>query len=62
MSSFLQLLLTLTIIITAAKGDEVSMAQVITASKKIVGSFDKPNTGILFVMPITHVRGLQRKH
>ena len=62
MSSFLQLLLTLTIIITAAKGDEVNMAQVIAASENVVGSFDRPNTGILFVMPVTHARGLQKKH
>jgi hypothetical protein len=61
MSSFLQLLLALTIITTSAKGDEVNEAQVIAASENVVGNFDAPNSGILFVMPVAYVRGLRHK-
>ncbi len=44
----------------AVVDDEVNIDQVIAASEKIVGSFDAPNSGILFVAPVTHVRGLRR--
>ena len=45
----------------AVVGDEVDIDKVIAASEKVVGSFDAPNSGILFVMPVTHVRGLRHK-
>lgn len=45
----------------AVVGDEVDLEQVIAASEKVVGSFDAPNSGILFVMPVTHVRGLRHR-
>jgi hypothetical protein len=41
--------------------DEVDLERVIAASEKVVGSFDRPNSGILFVMPVTHVRGLRHR-
>ncbi|HZY40906.1 MAG TPA: hypothetical protein VFF59_02800 [Anaerolineae bacterium] len=43
----------------AVVGDEVNIERVIAVSEQVVGSFDAPNSGILFVMPVTHVRGLR---
>jgi hypothetical protein len=43
----------------AIVGDEADLDQIIAASEKVVGSFDEPNSGILFVVPVTHVRGLK---
>ncbi len=39
--------------------DDIDLEQVIAASEKIVGSFERPNSGILFVMPVTQARGLR---
>lgn len=43
----------------AVVGDEVNLERVIAVSEQVVGSFDAPNSGILFVMPVTHARGLR---
>ena len=43
----------------AVVGDEVDIDKIIAASEAVVGSFDDPNSGILFVMPVTHARGLR---
>ena len=43
----------------AVVGDEVNLERVIAVSEQVVGSFDAPNSGILFVLPVTHVRGLR---
>jgi nitrogen regulatory protein P-II 1 len=33
----------------------------IAATEAVTGSLDAPDTGILFVLPVTRVRGLQRR-
>ena len=43
----------------AVVGDDVDLEHIIAASEAVVGSFDRPNSGILFVLPVTHVRGLR---
>jgi hypothetical protein len=43
----------------AVVSDNVDLEQIIAASEAVVGSFDRPNSGILFVLPVTHVRGLR---
>ena len=45
----------------AVVSDDVDIDKLIAASEAVVGSFDEPNSGILFVVPVTHVRGLQRR-
>jgi hypothetical protein len=45
----------------AVVGDEVDIERVIAVSEQAAGSFDAPNSGILFVMPVTHVRGLRHR-
>ena len=44
----------------AVIGDDMDIDKVVAASEAVVGSFDEPNSGILFVVPVTHVRGLRR--
>ncbi|MFN8595420.1 MAG: hypothetical protein U0559_04445 [Anaerolineae bacterium] len=39
--------------------DDIDLEHVIAASEQVVGSFERRNSGILFVMPVTHVRGLR---
>lgn len=41
-------------------GDDIDVEHLIEVSEQVVGGFDTPNSGILFVMPVTHVRGLRR--
>jgi hypothetical protein len=43
----------------AVVGDEIDIEQLIAVSERVVGGFDKPNSGILFVVPVSHVRGLR---
>ena len=43
----------------AVVGDEVNIERVIAVSEQVVGSFDAPDSGILFVLPVTHARGVR---
>jgi hypothetical protein len=45
----------------AVVGDDVNLERVIAVSEQAAGSFDAPNSGILFVMPVTHARGLRHR-
>jgi hypothetical protein len=41
--------------------DGFDVDALVTASERIVGRFDEPGTGILFVVPVTTAWGLHRK-
>lgn len=41
--------------------DGFDVEGLVTATEKITGALDKPNTGILFTLPVTRAWGLQRK-
>lgn len=42
-------------------GDEETLEQVINATKRIIGDFNRHHTGLLFVVPVTHVFGLEKR-
>jgi len=39
--------------------DDFDLEGLMAATEKVLGSLDEPASGILFVVPVTHVRGLQ---
>lgn len=41
--------------------DGFDIDELIRKTEALVGSFDDPDSGFLFVVPVTKVRGLQRK-
>ncbi len=41
--------------------DDVVLHRAIAATEAIVGDFMKPDTGILFVVPVTETRGVRKK-
>ena len=41
--------------------DEQTLQQVIDATKRIIGDFNRHHTGFLFVVPVTRVFGLERR-
>jgi nitrogen regulatory protein PII len=41
-------------------GDEETLEQVINATKRIIGDFNRHHTGLLFVVPVTRVFGLEK--
>jgi hypothetical protein len=40
--------------------DDFDLDELIRRTEALVGDFEKEHTGILFVMPVTQVRGLRR--
>jgi len=44
----------------AAIEDEALMERAVAEAERIVGGFDKPNSGILFVLPILKAKGLRQ--
>lgn len=42
--------------------DDDTLERVIVATQATVGDLSKPNTGILFVVPVTRVLGLVKRH
>ena len=42
----------------AAIDDEELLGRAIAEAERVVGGFDKPNTGVLLVLPVTETRGL----
>jgi hypothetical protein len=42
-------------------GDDVDIERLIAETEKVLGDFEAPNSGILFVIPVTHVRGLRQR-
>ena len=45
---------------TVVENDEI-LQKVIEASERVVGDFNKPDTGLLFVVPVTSVFGLRKE-
>ena len=41
----------------AAIDDDVLLARAIAEAERVVGGFDKPNTGVLLVLPVAESRG-----
>jgi len=41
--------------------DEFDVDDLVRRTEALVGDFDEPDSGFLFVVPVTRVRGLQRK-
>jgi len=41
--------------------DDFDVDGLIHKTEALIGNFDKPDTGILFVVPVTKARGLDRK-
>jgi hypothetical protein len=44
-----------------AIGDEATLERVITATERIIGDFTRHHTGLLFVVPVTRVLGLEKR-
>ena len=42
--------------------DEDLLAQAIAEAERIVGGFDKPNSGVVFVLPVSQAIGLHKKY
>ena len=42
-------------------GDEAILERVINATKQIIGDFSRHHTGLLFVVPVTQVFGLEKQ-
>ena len=42
--------------------DEELQAQVIAEAEQIVGGFDTPNSGVVFVLPVSHAIGLHKNY
>lgn len=40
--------------------DETTLDRAIVEAERVVGGFDRPNSGLLMVLPVTHVRGLHK--
>ena len=40
--------------------DEILLEQAIAEAERVVGGFDRPNSGLLVVLPATQVKGLQK--
>ncbi len=45
---------------TMVEGEE-TIDRVVAATERVIGSLDEPNTGILTVIPVSRVYGLQRR-
>ena len=41
--------------------DEATLERVIAATERVIGDFTRHHTGLLFVVPVTRVLGLERK-
>ena len=41
--------------------DDFDLDNLIRKTEALVGNFDEPHTGFLFIVPVTKVRGLRRK-
>ena len=41
--------------------DEFDVSALVAATESITGTFDEPNTGILFILPVTRAWGLKRR-
>lgn len=41
--------------------DEATLERVITATERIIGDFTRHHTGLLFVVPVTRVMGLEKR-
>ncbi|MCX7855940.1 MAG: CBS domain-containing protein [Anaerolineae bacterium] len=41
--------------------DEALLAQAIAEAERVVGGFERPNSGILLVLPVAEARGLQKE-
>lgn len=41
--------------------DEALLARAVTEAERAVGSFERPNSGILLVLPVAEARGLQKE-
>jgi CBS domain-containing protein len=46
-------------LLVAIETDEL-LAQAITEAERVVGGFDRPNSGLLLVVPVAQVRGLRK--
>ncbi len=42
--------------------DEATLQRVISATEGIIGDFSHQHTGLLFVVPVTRVLGLEKRH
>ena len=42
--------------------DEALLARAIAEAERVVGGFERPNTGILLVLPVAEARGLRKEH
>jgi nitrogen regulatory protein P-II 1 len=42
--------------------EQSTVDQMVTAAQTIIGDLNKPHTGILFVLPVLQVYGLDRNH
>ncbi len=40
--------------------DDALLAQAIAEAERVVGGFDRPNSGVLLVLPVTQVKGLYK--
>jgi CBS domain-containing protein len=45
----------------AAIDDEDLLGRAIAEAERVVGGFDKPNTGVLLVLPVAQTRGLRKR-
>ncbi len=41
--------------------DEATVEAIIAATERVVGDLSRPNTGVLFVVPVSRALGLQKK-
>ena len=41
--------------------DEATLERVVAATERVVGDFSRHHTGLLFVLPVTRVLGLERR-
>lgn len=41
--------------------DEETLERVIAATERLIGDFTRHHTGLLFVVPVTHVLGLEKR-
>ncbi len=44
----------------AAIEDEEMLARAIVEAERVVGGFDRPNSGLLLALPVSHIRGLHK--
>jgi nitrogen regulatory protein PII len=41
-------------------GDEAQIDNIVNATKSVVGDLERPDTGFLFVVPVSHVFGISK--